>query len=251
MSGPDQPKMYGELARWFHLVTSPEEYEEEAGVYSRVLDEACSPGEVLELGSGGGNNASHMKRQYKMTLVDLSPQMLELGRTINPECEHVTGDMRSVRLGRTFDAVFVHDAVGYMRTDDDLRQAIETAAVHCKPGGAALFVPDYTQETFREGTDHGGFDGPDGRALRYLEWVWDSDPNDGEYIADYAFVLREPDGSVTVERDRHTEGLFSRATWLRLMEEAGFEARLLPLELSDLEPGQQEMFLGIRRLSVP
>ncbi len=239
--------MYAELARWFHLITSPEEYAEEASVYTRLLDEACSPREVLELGSGGGNNASHMKAHYSLTLTDLSPEMLELSATINPECEHVLGDMRTVRLGRTFDAVFIHDAVAYMCTEGDLRQAIATAAVHCKPGGAALFVPDYTRETFRVGTDHGGFDGDDGRALRYLEWVWDPDPDDGEYTADYAYVMREPDGSVTVERDRHIEGLFDRATWLRLLDEAGFEAKLLPLELSDLEPGQQEMFLGMRR----
>ena len=33
-----------------------------------------------------------------------------------------------------------HDAVAYMKTEDDLRQAIETAYVHCQPGGAALFA---------------------------------------------------------------------------------------------------------------
>ena len=32
-----------------------------------------------------------------------------MSRSINPECEHVQGDMRTLRLGREFDAVFVHD----------------------------------------------------------------------------------------------------------------------------------------------
>lgn len=41
--------------------------------------------------------------------------------------------MRTVRLGRTFDAVFVHDAVDYMTSEDDLRHVIETAFVHCRP----------------------------------------------------------------------------------------------------------------------
>jgi len=35
--------------------------------------------------------------------------MLELSRTINPELEHLVGDMRTIRLGRTFDAVLIHD----------------------------------------------------------------------------------------------------------------------------------------------
>jgi hypothetical protein len=39
---------------------------------------------------------------------------------------------------------------------------------------------------------------------------------------DYAYLLREADGSVHVEHDRHLHGLFSRDTWLRLLCEAGF-----------------------------
>lgn len=57
--------------------------------------------------------------------------------------------MCTVRLGRTFDAVLVHDAVMYLTTEDDLRQAIATTYVHVRPGGVAVFAPDYVSETFR------------------------------------------------------------------------------------------------------
>jgi hypothetical protein len=40
--------------------------------------------------------------------------MLALSMTVNPECEHIEGDMRTLRLGHTFDAVFLHDAVMYL-----------------------------------------------------------------------------------------------------------------------------------------
>ena len=102
-------RIYSDLAPWFHLLTHPSSYEEQASYYTRVL-EAASDGHahtLLELGSGGGNNASHMKARFNCTLTDLSEEMLELSRTINPECEHVQGDMRTRRLGRMFDAVFV------------------------------------------------------------------------------------------------------------------------------------------------
>jgi trans-aconitate methyltransferase len=89
--------------------------------------------EVLELGSGGGNNASHMKRTFDMTLVEPADGMRENSRKLNPECTHLKGDMRHVRLGCTFDAVFLHDAVMYMTTEDDLRAALETVAVHLAP----------------------------------------------------------------------------------------------------------------------
>jgi hypothetical protein len=222
----DEPRLYSDLAPWFHLLTGPEDYAIEAGFYRQVIgDAATGPVRtVLELGAGGGNNASHMKAHFELTLTDLSEEMLALSRSLNPECEHVQGDMRTVRLGRRFDAVFVHDAIDYMTTEQDLAAAIVTAYEHCKPGGAALFAPDYVRETFRDEIEHGGNDAPDGRGLRYLDWTWDPDPSDDTYVCDFAYLLRDEDGRVRVEQDRHLCGLFPRATWLRLIEEAGFRA---------------------------
>jgi hypothetical protein len=168
--------------------------------------------------------------------------MRQVSEALNPECEHVSGDMRTVRLHREFDAVFVHDAVAYMTTEADLRQAIETAFVHCKPGGAALFAPDHVRENFQPGTDHGGHDGGE-YGMRYLEWIWDPDPSDNTYTVDYAFLMRSPDG-MRVEHDRHIEGLFARSTWLELLSEIGFVPRVLPFEHSELEPGRYEVFVA-------
>ena len=213
--------------------------------YSRPFLGDVTRGTVLELGSGGGNNASHMKRDFQMTLVDLSEPMLALSRSINPECEHVLGDMRSLRLGRTFDAVFVQDAVCYLTTLDDLRLMLETAWVHCRPGAAALFAPDSLRETFRPCTSHGGHDGA-ARALRYLEWAWDPDPSDATYLSDMAYLLRDEAGQVRVEFDRHQLGLFGRSDWLDGMRAVGFQASSIPFEHSEVEPGTTEVFLGVR-----
>ena len=241
----DMPKLYDELAAWWPLMSAPAEYEEEAAFYGSRLAEACErpPHTVLELGSGGGNNASHLKAGFEMVLVEPSSGMLEVSRALNPDCEHVQGDMRTVRLGRQFDAVFVHDAVCYMTSEADLRQAIQTAFVHCRPGGAALFAPDHVRENFQSSTDHGGHDGAT-RGLRYLEWTWEPDPADSTYLVDYAYLLHFEDGAVRVEHDRHVEGLFSRADWLRLLSGAGFDARSVPFEHSELEAGSHEVFVA-------
>jgi hypothetical protein len=146
--------------------------------------------------------------------------MLALSRAQNPECEHVPGDLRTLRLGRTFDAVLVHDAICYVTTEEDLLAAARTAFVHLRPGGAAIFAPDFVAETFREG--HAVIAGDDGaRSLRALEWTWDPDPSDRTYRVDYAFLLRE-EGRVRAAHDEHEEGLFPESTWHRVLSEAGF-----------------------------
>jgi SAM-dependent methyltransferase len=243
------PRLYDELASWFHLLTAPEDYAEEAALYRRLLTEA-SDGPirtVLELGSGGGNNASHLKAHFELTLVDRSPEMLELSRSLNPDCRHVPGPMRDVRLGETFDAVFVHDAVAYITTEADLAATMATAAEHVRPGGVVLFVPDYVRERFEPRTSHGGHDGG-GRALRYLEWVWDPDPDDTTHLSDFAYLLRDETGEVRCEYDRHVCGLFARATWLELMGTAGLLAKA-HVTATDEEPAGAELFIGRKPLS--
>jgi SAM-dependent methyltransferase len=240
------PKLYGELAAWFHLLTAPEDYAEEAQLYRRLLlERADGPVEnVLELGSGGGNNASHLKRDFTLTLVDRSAEMLALSRTLNPECQHVEGDMRDVRLERTFDAVFVHDALAYITSEEDLRAVLATAFVHCRPGGSAVFVPDYLMETFEPRTGHGGHDSADGeRGLRYVEWVR-GEPGATTYLVDFAYLLREGE-RVRIEADRHVCGAFPRKTWLDGLAETSFDVQEVTPDYDD--PSGQAIFACRRR----
>jgi SAM-dependent methyltransferase len=237
------PKLYEELADWWQLLSAPADYAEEAAFFARVLTDACDPPPrtVLELGSGGGNNALHLKRSFDMTLVDVSPQMLAVSRALNPDCEHREGDMRNVDLGRTFDAVFIHDAIMYMTNEADLRAAMRTTYRHCRAGGVALFVPDYVRETFATETRHGGHDGSDGRSLRYLEWTFDPDSSDNTFRTDYVIAMRERGGDVRVAHDYHIEGLFALADWMRLLREVGFE----PSTIGDA--WGRELFVAKRR----
>jgi SAM-dependent methyltransferase len=243
---PDGYHLYSDLADWWPLISPPEEYTEEAEFAASVLGQAARPvREVLELGSGGGHCASHLSSRFTMTLVDASSRMLAVSQRLNPDCAHVVGDMRTIRLGRDFDAVFIHDAVDYMTSEADLGQVIGTAFAHCRPGGIAVFVPDHTAETFEPGTGYGGIDGSDGRGVRYLEWAWDPDPGDTWIATEYAFLLREPGGAVRSVHESHRLGLFGSGTWLRLLEEAGFQARPVTEETSeDRQP--RELFTGLR-----
>ncbi|MGH7725314.1 MAG: class I SAM-dependent methyltransferase [Candidatus Eiseniibacteriota bacterium] len=228
-----EPLLYRDLVLWYHLLDPVEDHREEAEFYGTVLERAATPSPVtlLELGCGAGNNASFLKKRFRCTLTDLSEDMLALSRVRNPECEHVLGDMRTLRLGRTFDVVFVHDAVTYMTNEEDLVAAIRTAHAHTRPGGAALFAPDCVRETFREKSGViSGNDGP--LSLRCLEWHWDPDPDDGTYVVDFAFLLRE-NGTIRAVHDRHAQGLFAEDRWLALLGTAGFEAGLMRCPLDE------------------
>jgi len=239
--------LYTELAKWWPLCSAPHEYKEEARRYRKTIlaHSARQPRSMLELGSGGGNNASYLKKHFRITLVDRSPGMLAVSRALNPECEHIRGDMRTVRLHRVFDAVFIHDAIVYMRSLAQLQQALRTAFVHCRPGGVALFVPDWTAEKFRPGTSHGGHDSGD-RGLRYLEWTLDPDPRDGKYTMFMSYLLRQGRRMRQVALDVHTCGLFREREWLGLLRVVGFQPKLVTYVDRTWDPYPHAMFLGMK-----
>jgi SAM-dependent methyltransferase len=241
------PRLYRDLADWFSLLTPVDEYTEDAAFYRKLFETHCrrAPRTLLDLGSGGGHNAAHLKATLASTLVDREPAMLAVSRRLNPECEHVQGDMRWVRLGRVFDCVLVHDAVSYIATRADLASTITTAFEHTAPGGVALFQPDFVSETFKPGIETGGSDA-DGRALRYLEWRWAPESGTETYVADMAYLLREESGAVEVVHDRHVLGLFSRGLWLQMIEDVGFTVHVVSVERTAKCDAGQEIFLGLR-----
>ena len=104
--GTEQPKLYTELAGWWQLVSPTEDYADEAAFFGTLL-RAENARTLLELGSGGGNVAWFLKKDFTLTLTDISGGMLMESKKQNPEVEHIEGNMRVLRLGRTFDAVLI------------------------------------------------------------------------------------------------------------------------------------------------
>jgi hypothetical protein len=241
------PRLYQDLAGWWPLLSPPDEYVTEAEDLLARLGRRVEPdaATLLELGSGGGSLAFHLKGRFRLTLTDRAPDMLAVSREINPKCEHLVGDMRSLRLDRRFDVVLIHDAIMYATEPASVQATLRTAAIHSRPGGTVVVVPDYVRETFQPATDHGGHDAPDGRGLRYLEWTWDPDPADDTYLVEYAFLLRSSDGAVAMDYDRHVEGLFPRTRWTRWLAEAG-----LPAE-TERDPWGRDVLIGTRTSDDP
>lgn len=222
-------RLYGDLAYLWPLVSPPSDYAAEARVWREILRSRLGPGRhaILELGVGGGHNLSHLTADFEATAVDLSESMLRLSSRLNPDVEHQVGDMRTVRLGRKFRAVLIHDAISYMRAEADLRAAFETAAAHLDPGGVLIVSPDHFRETFRDGRVESGTRSDGERELTFIEFTYDPDPSDTT-VETILFYLIRTGGGLQIEMDRHITGLFPRRRWLDLLAEAGFQVQPHP-----------------------
>jgi SAM-dependent methyltransferase len=249
---PGEYRLYADLAGWWPVISPVGEYQQDAASLASAFESALLPVRtVLDLGSGGGHIAWHLKDRWALTLVDRSAQMLAVSAELNPECEHLVGDMRTVRLGRVFDAVLVHDAVDYVTTEDDLLLVAQTAFAHCRPGGVAVFAPDHTADTFRPGTGGGGGADQTGRQASFQERTSDPDPADEWIEVEYEFTLRGSDNCVQVVRESHRLGAFRYETWNRVLAAAGFDPEPGNVAAAHAgsgdAPGLAHLFIGHRR----
>jgi SAM-dependent methyltransferase len=249
MPKEDQQRLYKDLAEYFPVITPPEDYLEEGEYFAQVIKNT-SPIEsktLLDLGCGGGNDDFALKKYFKVTGVDLSPEMLKLAKKLNPEVKYLQGDMRTIRLKEEFDAVVVFDSINYMLSKEDLRSVFETAHAHLKPGGLLLIVIEITPENFRQNFTRTSVNLKDDVEVVFIENMFDPDPADSTYEGTYIFLIREK-GTLRIETDRHICGIFSLETWFDLLQESGFKVNKLDFNVTDPEAQNYPLLACVKPL---
>jgi SAM-dependent methyltransferase len=232
----DQRRLYGDLAWTWPIISPKERYVEESEEFAGLVREhsSISPKTLLNLGCGGGHNDWTLKRHFELTGVDLSKEMLALARRLNPEVDYLQGDMRTLRLDRTFDSVVCFDSIDYMATEADLGAAFETAWKHLRPGGVFLTYVEIEKGRFRQNRTS-VLQGSDGEVeVTFVENDYDPDPGDTSFESTFVFLIRRKE-ELEIHTDRHLCGIFELSTWIRLLKDVGFEVRVMPGESEDFK----------------
>jgi SAM-dependent methyltransferase len=218
-----QNRLYNDLAWTWPIISPPSDYVEDADKTRGFLlkHSKIAIKTLLNLGCGGGHDDFGLKRYFAITGIDLSPAMLELARKLNPQVTYLEGDMRTMRLDKSFDAVFLGDAVNYMLTREDLAAAFRTAYAHLKPGGAFITFVEQTPETFVQNKTKVAAHKKGDVEIVFIENLYDPDPSDTTCEDTFVYLIRRG-GKQQVEVDHHVSGIFGLQTWLDLMTEAGF-----------------------------
>lgn len=215
-------KVYNEWAWTESVICTHEDYAAETEVFIKIIKEKLKTGgnALLHLACGAGGNDYTFKKEFKVTGVDISPGMLAIAEKLNPEAVYHLGDMRTFQLNETFDVVAIPDSIGYMTTKEDLKQVLDNAYKHLKPGGVFI-VTAHTREEFKENNFvYTGSDGETHVTIFENNYIRETDPS--KYEATVIYLIRNKDNLDTFT-ETHTIGLFKRETWLELLSAGGFE----------------------------
>lgn len=211
---------YNELAWTEDLLVDPGECAAEVAGYVELIRRHATvpPRSLLHLGCGAGAHDVTFQRHFRVTGVDLSRGMLDKARLRNPDVEYVEGDMRTVRLGREFDAVAIPDSIDYMSSLADLRLALDTAVAHLRPGGILLVVGK-TREQFRD-HDFAYTGEREDLHVTVLENNYVNRYRPDTYEATLVYLIRRR-GVLTIHTECHVLGLFPEAAWKSAFADAG------------------------------
>lgn len=223
---PGAPRLYHDLAWLWPLISPHEDYEEDSEHFAKLISETAGAPVVtlLHLGCGAGHNDHTFLRHFQVVGVDVSEDMLAQARILNPGASYLEGDMRQVRLGRTFSAVIALDATNYMYTEADLRAAFVTAHQHLEPGGIFLTCVEESTERFQQSKTVGSTHTFEGVDITFIQNLYDPNPNDTTYEATFLYLIRQA-GKLTIESEASVCGLFPMLTWVKLMLEVGFDVK--------------------------
>lgn len=142
--------VFGNYARYYDLLYHDKDYVGEAQFIQRLMrSHAPHARDILELGCGTGHHAVLLAKEgYQLHGVDLSSEMLQqandrrlqLPPELSAKLQFSQGDLRNVRLDRTFDVVIsLFHVISYQTTNADLQAAFATAKQHLNPGGIFIF----------------------------------------------------------------------------------------------------------------
>ena len=224
---PSYNRLYNDLSYIWPIISPPHEYSVEAWHITEIIRQNIghTGNSLLELGCGGGHILSHLTNNFTCTAVDISESMIKLSQELNPSVPHHIGDMRSVVLNQSFDAILIHDAINYMLSESDLTLAFTTANKHLNPSGVLILAPDWFSDTFNPPVTMHWTKTTDDGHITFIEYLDDSDKTDTTIESLFLYIINKS-GDIQMHQDNHITGVFPQQTWLTLLKRIGFSPEI-------------------------
>ena len=184
------------------------------------------PKTLLDVGCGTGEHAKHLARNfgYEVDGIDIEPSFIEIASQKLPEFDFTVADMRSFTLPKKYDAILcLFSSIGYVETEERLRDAFRCMGEHLKPGGWLICEPWASPGNWQPGqVDAIEAKDPESGAMITRTRYGESDGRVSVLKIEYDVELN---GEHSVLHETHRLGLFTRDQINDALEAAGFEVR--------------------------
>ena len=218
--------VFNAYSRYYDLLYRDKDYVAEAAYIAGLLERfGVSDKRLLEFGSGTGKHGRLLaKRGYEVTGIERSAEMVAQAEAA-PGFSCQQGDICTVQLGQTFDAVLsLFHVVSYQITNDAVQAVFARAAEHLEAGGLFVFDVWYSPAVYAQK--------PEVRVKRIRDEAIEITrvaepvlhPNENRVDVNYTIFARDlASGAVESMTEKHPMRHFSLPELDLLAASAGFE----------------------------
>jgi len=234
--------MYKELAKYYDLIYSWKNYEEEVErIKELIKDYKKSEGKrLLDVGCGTGKHLEYLKNDYSCVGMDLNDEMVAIAKQNIKEVKFIQADMVDFDLKSKFDIILcMFSSIGYVKTYSNLTRTIANFSNHLEQGGVIIIEPWFTKSTYRVG--YPGMTTYDGEDIKIARLNTTKIENELS-VMEMHYLIVEKNEDVKYFVDRHELGLFEVEKFLDIMTTAGLKAEFLKDGLMK----ERGLYIGIK-----
>ena len=239
--------VFNQYSDYYDLLYKDKDYSAESSYIIYLIKKYGNNGNaIFEMGSGTGRHAQLLAKQgYNVHGLDLSEQMVGYARKSldnhTKAQEKITfdvGDMRSVRLDKTFDTVLsLFHVMSYQISNKDLENALTTAAFHLKKGGLFIFDFWYGDAVLKQHplVKIKRVEDDNYKITRIAEPIHDQKNNKVD-VGFTLYVHDKKNDKIIELQEKHTMRYFFETEIVRLMYKTGFEVLAVEEWLTGKKP---------------
>lgn len=235
--------MYNDFAEIYDLIYEFLDYKKTAKKIKKLIlkNKKIEVKTLLDVGCGTGRHLSYLKKDFTCTGVDLSNQLLDIGRKNYTDIRFIQADMIDLDLKEKFDALIcLFSSIGYVKTYENLKKTINNFATHINSGGVVIIEPWLTKSNAIAGlASMTTYERDDIKIARQCVTKVEEDitPFDMHYM------IAKKGEDVIYFKDHHELGLFDTDKTIQIMEDVGFETNYLEKGLET----ERGLFVGIKK----
>ncbi len=193
---------------------------------------------LLDVACGTGGHLRHLARWYRVTGLDVNAAMLREARRNLPAVRFVRGTMQGFHRPDRVDLITcLFSAIGYVRSERELRRTLANFARHLTPGGLVLVEPWFAPSEYRVGSVHLG---TYGTAVRPIARMNVSGRRGSRSVMDMHYLVPVV-GKVRHWVERHELTMFDGAAYRAAFRGAGLRVRRVPSGFSS----ERGLYVGV------